>query len=125
MTILCRSCKTAKIAFKMKVIAKVSEYSLNLKTIKFKVLNCLNLTLFFLRLWQLLSELMYIEQKVHHSFGYSIFEEVRIIYLIRMTSLQKKSLIFPISVNFSLGFVFLVDKHRHLSYCNVLFISHM
>lgn len=79
MTILCRSCKTAKIAFKTKVIAKVSEYSLNLKTIKFKVLNCLNLTLFFLRLWRLLSEVMYIEQKVHHSFGYSTFEEVRII----------------------------------------------
>lgn len=91
MTILCRSCKTAKIAFKTKVIAKVSEYSLNPKTIKFKVLNCLNFTLFFLRVWQLLSELMYLEQKVHHSFTSSASEEVRIICLIRITSLQKKN----------------------------------
>lgn len=37
MTILCRSCKTAKSAFKTKVVAEVSEYPLNLKTIKLKV----------------------------------------------------------------------------------------
>lgn len=37
MPILCRSCKTAKIAFKTKVVAKVSEYHLNLRTINLKV----------------------------------------------------------------------------------------
>lgn len=37
MPVLCRSCKTAKIAFKTKVVAEVSEYHLNLKTIKFEV----------------------------------------------------------------------------------------
>lgn len=34
MTILCRSCKTAKVAFKTEVLSEVSEYPLNLKIIK-------------------------------------------------------------------------------------------
>lgn len=70
MTVLYRSCKTVKIAFKTKVIAEVSEYSLNLKPIKLKVLNYLNFILFFLRLWQLLSKLMHLEQKVHSHIQY-------------------------------------------------------
>lgn len=69
MTILCRSCKTEKNAFKTTVVAYVSEYSLNLKPIKLQVskpakFRCV-LTL--LKLWQLLFELMCLEQKVRHS----------------------------------------------------------
>lgn len=92
MTILCRSCKTAKIAFKTKVVAEVSKYPLNLKTVKLKVSKPAKLcsVLTFLRLWQLLSGLMCLEQKVRHSLRHSTFEEIRIVYLTRMTSLQKK-----------------------------------
>jgi len=115
MTILCRFCETAKIAFKTKVVAEVSEYLLNLKTIKLKVSKPAKFrsVLTLLRLQQLLFELMCPEQKVRHSLRHSTFEEIRIVYLLRMTSVQKKHLIFPIatSVNFSLGFIFLVDKH--------------
>lgn len=90
------------------MIAKVSEYSLDLKPIKLKVLNFFNFTLFFLRLWQLLSWCTLSRKFIH---VFSIWgSKDNISYKNDLTS-GKKGLIFPISVNFSLGFVFLVHKH--------------
>lgn len=115
MTVLCRSCNTARIAIKTKVVTEVSEYPLNLETVNLKVSKPANFcsVLTHLRLQQLLFELMCLEQKCCHSFRRSTFEEIRTIYLKNNLAFRKKYHIFPIftSFHFSLSFIFLVDEH--------------
>lgn len=130
MTVLYGSCKTARSAHTTKVVAEISEYPPNLKPVGLKVAKaarcCCGVTL----LRQPLAELGVPWTKVRRSLRPPALEETRLVYLLRMTSLQKKkNLVFPISVSvtFSLGFTFWVDKHSSATTatpCLVLVWSH-